>query len=501
MAPDSRRTTPWQVTAIPLQLAATSSLPRGPGAPHAPSVLSTLNPDGTRRWLSPRPSPGRFLTARRIVAWFLILLFTVTPYAKFGDHPLAQLDLAARRLHFFGMTFFPTDTLLLALLMVGIFLTIFLLTALFGRVWCGWACPQTVYLEFIYRPIERFFEGSPGRIQRGFLASSGWGRILKHAAFLLVSIYVAHTFLAWFVGVETLWAWMQHSPLEHPAGFLVMLTVTGLMMLDFCWFREQTCIVACPYGRLQSALLDRHSLIVTYDRNRGEPRGKARRSAPADMPLPVVGDCVDCVKCVTTCPTGIDIRNGLQMECVGCAQCIDACDAVMEKLHRPRGLIRYSSQVAIEGGHRRFLRARVILYPALLAVVFGAFAVGLSRRGPAYVTVLRGLGRPFMEQADGRVTNPVRVKITNRTNTPARYLISAAGVPDAEIVAELNPVEVAPSQAVSTPVTIAVPAAAFESGRCEITLRVEGPDGWARELKYRLMGPTTPHRSSPGGTP
>ncbi|MFN0133952.1 MAG: cytochrome c oxidase accessory protein CcoG [Phycisphaerales bacterium] len=486
------------------------SSPRAPGEP--PRVLATLNDDGSRRWIKPRVSTGRFLTRRRIIAYALILIFTAIPYIKVGGHPLVLLDLPARRFTIFGVTFLPTDTVLLALFMVSVFVGIFLLTALFGRVWCGWACPQTVYMEFVYRPIERLFEGSPGRRRKGFLAESGLGKVLKFAAFFVVSLYLAHTFLAYFVGVDRLAQWVTRSPLEHPAGFMIVAAVTGLMLFDFGYFREQMCLVACPYGRFQSALLDRSSLIVTYDPKRGEPRGKASVSLPVVGEKPR-GDCVDCGLCVATCPTGIDIRNGLQMECVHCAQCIDACDAVMTKLGRPRGLIRYGSQDAIEGKPRRFLRPRVVIYPLALMVVLTALGLGLAARGPADVTVLRGLGRPFTEliQAEGTVAeveNPVRVKIVNRTDSTASFRVEIAGIEGARVASEENPVRVSPRGSKTAPMMLIVPRSAFTGGTVRVTLRFIGEQGVVAERRYTLVGPASsatalpqPARDASGGKP
>lgn len=458
-------------------------------------VLSTLNDDGSRRWIRPRLSAGRFLTRRRVVAWVLILIFTVIPYLRMNGKPLVLLDLSTRRFTLLGHTFLPTDTLLLALLLVGVFVGIFLLTALFGRVWCGWACPQTVYMEFVFRPIERIFEGAPGRA-KGPLAGKAFSKPLKYATYLLVSMYLAHTFLAYFVGVDNLRVWVTQSPLQHPAPFLVMVVVTGLMMFDFAFFREQTCLVACPYGRFQSALLDRDSLIVSYDRKRGEPRGKARR----DVSLKVVegaakqGDCVDCGLCVQTCPTGIDIRDGLQMECVGCTQCIDACDAVMEKLGRPRGLIRYTSQAAVSGEKRRLVRPRVIVYPAILLAVMTAFMVVMSTRGPADVTVLRGVGRPFVELPGGEIANPVKIKIMNRTETAAEYGIAVTGAEGLRLTAEDNPVRVAGGQAKVVVGLVAAPREALIGGEAVIHVEVSTRDGaFKKDVRFRMMGPGTAH--------
>ena len=224
------------------------------------------------------------------------------------------------------------------------------MTALAGRMWCGWMCPQTVYMEFVFRPIERFFDGPPGAGHRpgpkADDAADGWP---STRSIWRSPLYLAHTFLAYFVGVEELARWVRRSPLEHPISFLVMVVVTGLMMFDFSYFREQTCLVACPYGRLQSVMLDRDSLIVSYDPCRGEPRRKLRDRHDGGGAPSGAGDCIDCGLCTDTCPTGIDIRDGLQMECVACTQCIDACDAVMTRIGKPKGLIRLSSQAAIAG--------------------------------------------------------------------------------------------------------------------------------------------------------
>ncbi len=290
-------------------------------------------------------------------------------------------------------------------------------------------------------------------------------------------------FLAYFVSWSKLGTWVFGSPLAHPIGFGVVVLVTAAMMVDFAYFREQICLVACPYGRLQSVLLDRSSMIVSYDRKRGEPRGKRRsppphlaRAAPAaapDIRLPilagegvalasagapvieasaaVLGDCVDCSMCVTTCPTGIDIRDGLQMECIGCAQCIDACDAVMDKVHRPRGLIRYSSQASMEGAKFRLLRPRVLLYPCVILAISALLAYVLINATAADVTVMRGLGQPFGTIPGEQVRNPVRIKILNRLDEPAEFTLSVTGVEGASLKAESLVVRVAPGEMVTVP--------------------------------------------------
>ena len=441
-------------------------------------VLPTLNVDGTRRWLTPHLSRGRFYRWRLVTAWALMALFALLPHARVGGRPAMLLDVVHRRFTLFGTTFYPTETMLLMLLLVGIFVGIFLLTAVLGRVWCGWACPQTVHMEFLYRPIERLFS----RLARGTgaRAAPAW-RALRLAVYLLVSMALAHTFLAYFVGVDALAQWVRRSPVEHPVSFLVMVGTTALMFLDFGYFREQVCMVACPYGRLQSVLLDRRSLIVGYDARRGEPRGKLGH---------VTGDCVDCGACVRTCPTGIDIRDGLQMECIHCTQCIDACDAIMDRVGKPRGLIRYSSRDELAGAPRRILRPRIVLYPALLLLVWGALAWALAYRPNAEVTVLRGLGSPFTVLRSGEISNQIRVKIENHGGETRRYWVELAGAPDLRLVAPENPVTVGPGQQATATLFVLGDAAAFPHGSRPVRFRVTDGAGFTAAPTYRLLGPS-----------
>lgn len=461
-------------------------------------VLSTLNADGSRRWLKPRLSPGKFLTGRRFVAYALILIFTVIPHLRLNSKPLVLLDIIKREFTIFGKTFLPTDTLLLSLLLMIGFLSIFLITAMLGRVWCGWACPQTVYLEFVYRPLERLFEGAPG--SRKKKSQMGLRKVLRFVTYFIVSAFIAHTFLAYFVGTENLRHWIFSSPHEHPIAFMVMAATTGLMLFDFGFFREQVCVVVCPYARLQSALLDRDSMIITYDYNRGEPRGKAKRSkkkleAGQAITLPVVeeldrrGDCIDCTMCVQTCPTGIDIRDGLQLECIGCAQCVDACNTVMEKIGRPLGLIRYSSQRAIEEGKSKLIRPRVIIYPLILAALITAFSIVLLNKNDAEFLLLRERGLPFQTMSSGEVMNQMRVRITNRTSEEAAYAIEIVDQPDLILEVGQNPVTVAPGQQVSERVLIKADPSFFDTSPKTITIRVSDGADFSKEKPFIIHGP------------
>jgi len=449
-------------------------------------VLPTLNEDGSRRWIRPKLSRGPWYARRLAVGWALIVLFTLIPYLKFRGKPLILLDVPHRQFTLAGTTFLPTDSMLLMLLLVGIFVGIFLITAILGRVWCGWACPQTVYMELVYRPIERLIEGNRGRQMKLDREGPDGRRLVKNVVFGFVSLALAHTFLAYFVGVDALLTWMTGPPSQHAGAFLVAAVVTGLMFLDFGVLREQVCLVACPYGRLQSVLLDRRSLIVGYDARRGEPRGLPRERTQAGAGY---GDCIDCSACVITCPTGIDIRDGLQMECIHCTQCIDACDVVMEKTGRPKGLIRYGSRDELEGKPRRILRPRIVIYPLIMLVVWGGLAIALTQRGSADVTVLRGIGAPYGLLPDGQISNQLRIKIVNRSTETRRYAISIADAPDLTLVSPDNPLEVAPGAASTASVFVMGKAGSFPHGLREIDVAVNDGAGFEKKTPYRLLGP------------
>jgi cytochrome c oxidase accessory protein FixG len=450
-------------------------------------VLPTLNADGTRRRIRPRLYRGPRHTARRITAWVLMAVFAGIPWLELGGKPLVLLDLPRREFTLFGRTFLPTDSLLLMLLLLVVFVAIIWTTALVGRAWCGWACPQTVYMEFLFRPIERLFEGKRENQLRLDRTGGGWRRLAKNAVFLLVAFLLANLFLSYFVGVDALLAWTRLSPLEHWTPFVVVAATTALVFFDFAYFREQMCTVVCPYARIQSVLLDRSSLIVGYDRLRGEPRSKGK-------PLQQRGDCIDCGACVAACPTGIDIRDGLQLECIACAQCADACDAIMKRIAKPVGLIRYGSQTTLETQKpTRMLRPRVVIYPVLLAALLVGLIVAGSAPKAAEVTVLRGIGAPFT--TDGElVTGELRVKVQNRGQQSARYRIEVVTTPPVRLIAPENPLEVSAGGQRTTGVFVVAPKRDFVAGRREITVRVSDGAGFSVDAPHRLLGPTAEAR-------
>lgn len=453
-------------------------------------VLATLNVDGSRRWIRPRWTDGRWGRRRRVVAYLLMALFLAVPHLHVNGRPLLLLDVVHREFTVGGVTFLATDTLLLMLLLFSIFIAIFLLTALLGRVWCGWGCPQTVWLEFLFRPIERRLEGGPGGSRR--LDALGWrgqlapARLGKHAIYLAIAVVLGNTFLAYFVGTGQLAQWVRQDPHEHWVPFAIMAITTGLVMFDFAYFREQTCLVACPYGRIQSALLDRQSLLVAYDAARGEPRGHGAPGVRTGL-----GDCVDCGACANACPTGIDIRDGFQLECIHCTQCIDACDAIMARVGRPRGLVRYSSREALEGRPTRWLRPRTVLYPVALAAALTGLGLALRARGTAEVTLLRSAGAaPFLELADGRIENQLEVKVVNRNEAPRSYRIALDGAPGAQLIAPENPMAVAPRGRRTMTIFVLAPRALFSRADLPITLRVTDGASFAQDVPSTLLGPS-----------
>jgi len=464
-------------------------------APPSGRVLPTLNEDGTRRWIRPKPSHGKWWERRRVVAYALMAIFFAAPHLRLFGKPIFLMDLPRRQFTLMGYTFLPTDTLLFMFVLGSGVIGIFLLTAFFGRAWCGWACPQTVYLEYLFRPIGRWFDGGYTG-SRNLDKKGEWftpKRIAKYITFFLLALFVSHTFLAFFVGTDSLYRWVTSSPAAHPTAFFFVVVFTGIVWFNFTYFREQTCLIVCPYGRWQSALIDRQSLIVAYDYVRGEPRAHA--TANRD---PKAGDCIDCGACVQTCPTGIDIRNGLQMECVHCTQCIDACDDVMRRVGKPTGLIRYSSQDEIAGQPRKLLRVRTVLYPVVLAVLLGGLVTALVTKAPADVTVLRAIDAPFTEEADGRISNQIRVKITNRRGTDQQYAIVLEGLegPDltsaeVTVVAPENPLIVQAGATRTTSIFILLPRKAFTNGGRRIRLVFTDSKGYSETVGYGLLGPST----------
>jgi cytochrome c oxidase accessory protein FixG len=413
----------------------------GAAAPEPSS--RALRSDGRREALVPLDVRGRFTSARRVVFAALMLVYLAIPFVVIGGHPSVHLDVPGRRFYLLGGCFNAQDVWMVALLVLAFVFTLLLVTAWRGRLWCGWACPQTVFLEALFRPIERLFEGSRSRRLReaGRARTAGQRARTagKHLTFVALSLLLGHAALIPFVPLGTMPGLFRDGPGAHPVAFGWAMALSALVYLDFAWFREQLCLVLCPYGRLQSVLHDGDSIVIGYDAHRGEPRAPIRRPAlrvvgPQDVAgggNDSAGACIDCKKCVWACPTGIDIRNGFQMECIACAQCIDVCDEVMDKVGRPRGLIRYAAQNTFEGRPTRVLRPRLVIYAALAALAIAAFAASVTLRAPFEANVLRPVGVPWVIEGDG-VRNQIDVHLVNKSPETHHYRLAVEGPPQLE---------------------------------------------------------------------
>lgn len=397
-----------------------------PAAIHVPSrdFVTTINDDGSRYDLHPADVSGRFTSLRRISALGLIAIYLLLPWIPINGYPAVFLDLTARRFHFFGYVLAAQDGWLLFFGVTGIGFSLFFLTALFGRLWCGWACPQTVFLEHVYRRIERWIDGdATARRQLAaapMSAAKAVRRTAKYFLYAVVSLLITHLFLAYFISIPELWSYMHDSPGEHWGSFLFVFVAAAALYFNFAWFREQLCIVICPYGRLQSALTDDNTLVIGYDSKRGEPRGK--------MGTEGAGSCIACNRCYQVCPTGIDIRQGLQMECIGCAACVDACDEIMTKVKRPTGLIRYDSLNGLLGTRTRWLRPRTIFYAVLLLIGAVVATFAFSSVKPANFIIFRMSGSAYYVTPDA-VRNQFMVRVVNKRTEPTNFKLTLKGLP------------------------------------------------------------------------
>jgi len=447
-----------------------------------PQMQSSLRADGSRNWVQPADVQGRFARARKSVFLVLVAIWAIIPWIRIGGRPALMLDVEHRQFFLFGATFNAQDLWLLFFLLTGIGFALVFLTSLLGRVWCGWACPQTVFLEGLFRPVERLIEGPrEARIRRD---KGPWNfdkiarKTLKQVCFILLAAFVAHVFVGYFVSVPRLFAMMKERPSAHPEAFAWAAALTTVFYGNFARFREQLCIGLCPYGRLQSILIDPNSLVVGYDKKRGEPRGKATD--------PDAGACVDCKRCIAVCPTGIDIRNGLQLDCIACTACIDACDEVMVRLHRPKGLVRYDSLNGLAGQPTRMWRPRVWLYLVLGLVGLIVATVATHSRTAFEANLLRVPGMPFLLDGDD-VRNAFTIHLINKQPETAKFLVEPLPAPGVEWVVPMNEPELKGLEGLSVPVTITAKRSEIR-GNFPIRIRVKGPTE-ERIIEGTFVGP------------
>lgn len=376
--------------------------------------VATISKDGNRNWIFPKKPFGRFYNRRTVFSFFLLALMLSGPFMKMNGHPLMLFNVLERKFIIFGIAFWPQDFHLFVLAMLTFIVFIILFTVLFGRLWCGWACPQTIFMEMVFRKIEYMIEGDYMQ-QKALKAESPNPRklrkkILKNSIFFVLSFIIANTFLAYLIGIDELSKMITEGPSENAGTLISLVLFTGVFYGVYIKFREQACIVVCPYGRLQGVLLDKNSVVIAYDYKRGEPRGKMHKGEERKL-----GDCIDCHQCVQVCPTGIDIRNGTQLECVNCTACIDACDSIMDKIEKPRGLVRYTSENAISSGSKFKVTTRIIGYSVLLTILLGVLITLLAIRTDVEATILRTPGMLFQEQEPGKVSNLYNINIVNKT--------------------------------------------------------------------------------------
>ncbi len=445
---------------------------------------SSLNPDGSRAAVQPADVRGKFARARNVTFALLIAFYVALPWIPIHGHPAVFLDIEHREFFLFGASFNAQDIWMMVFVLTGAAFGLVYATALLGRAWCGWACPQTVFLEGIFRKVERLIEGPREKRMRrnagGWTFDRLWRKLLVHTLYLVFAFLLAHVFLSYFVSLRAMFTMMRLAPSEHPEAFAVVGALTLVLYFDFAWFREQFCVVMCPYGRLQSVLLDPHSLVVGYDVKRGEPRGKAKAEGK--------GDCVDCGRCVVVCPTGIDIRNGLQMDCVACTACIDACDEIMVKVNRPTGLIRYDSQDGLVGKPRKILRPRLALYTGLGVAGILAASFAFAGHDPFEANVLRVAGAPYILD-EGNVRNAFNVHLVNKRSDATTFEIIPEPSPGATFIIPLAKITLEPLGSANAPIFVTVAKANYH-GEFPVHVAVRANGAPARALILPFLGPS-----------
>lgn len=458
-----------------------------------PGKLTSVDAHGDRITIIPAEVKGFFRKHRTWTQLVLLAIFLAIPWTEINGHQTILLDIPNRDFALFGMSFKAHDVPLLFFVLAILTLGLAFITSIWGRVWCGWACPQTVFIDAVYRRIEQWTEGNyieRRRLKNGPMNAEKVRKSgLKWVLFVITSSLIAHSFVAYFVGSKSLIKMMQGPPSENLTYFIIVSFFTAITLFDFAWFREQFCVIMCPYGRIQSLLLDQKSLAVVYDVKRGEPR---RGAVPAGQQQ---GDCVSCNRCVQVCPTGIDIRNGLQMECIACTACIDACDEIMTKTNKPKGLIKYDT---LDGSKINYKRPRSVIYFTAIMLLFGGFVYALSTHEPVHFTILRSAGLPYSinQDAEGNeiILNQFKMHIQNQGSQHASYQLS---LPQElidkgyNLTAGENPLPLPVGQSREWFFFIRTPRSEFQTDK--ISIRVSVKDLYGKTKSYertiQLVGP------------
>lgn len=452
--------------------------------------LSNIKDNGGRKWLHPRVVKGSLYRWRTLVAWVLLTALFAGPFLSYDGHPLFMFNVLERQFIFFGVTFWPQDFHLVAIGLIAFIVFVTLFTVVYGRVWCGWACPQTIFMEMVFRKIEIWIEGDHNARKR--LDAAPWTtdkivkKSAKHAIFFLISFAISNTFLAYIIGKDALLQIVTDDPTKHLGGLASILIFTGVFYIVFARLREIVCITICPYGRLQGVLLDKNSIVVAYDDVRGEPRGKIKKSETS--PIQLKGDCIDCALCVQVCPTGIDIRNGTQLECINCTACIDACDDVMDKVGRPRGLIRYDSLLGIKEKKPLRFTGRIMAYSGVLLALIGVLVFLLVSRSDVETTLLRAPGQLYQRESNGMVSNLYTIEMVNKTYRPLSVQFRLSR-PDATI-RMVQPIKNVPANTLAKGVFfILIPEKNIRQNSTKLELEVLSGDKVIERSKTTFLGP------------
>tara|TARA_R110002111_G_scaffold177132_2_gene243077 strand:- start:1714 stop:3138 length:1425 start_codon:yes stop_codon:yes gene_type:complete len=458
--------------------------------------IGTITEEGKRAWVFPKKPSGKFYEYRKYVSYFLLAFLLFSPFIKINGNQFLMFNILERRFNIFGFPFWPQDfhLFVISILIGVVFITLF--TVAFGRVFCGWICPQTIFMEMVFRRIEYWIEGDRGKQIR--LSKQPWNaekirkKGLKSIIFLIISFVIANVFLAYLIGSDKLIRYITDGPLNHVSTLVPLTIFTAVFYFIFAWFREQVCIIACPYGRLQGVLLDTKSIVVAYDHKRGEAEnGRKKFRKNEDREALGHGDCIDCFQCVNVCPTGIDIRNGTQLECVNCTACIDECDHIMESINLPKGLIRYASEDNIEKKAPFKVTARIKGYIAVLAILIGLLTGMLFLRNDVEANVLRLPGQLYEHKENNIISNVFTYKLINKTSSDIENvsfkLLSHTG--ELKLVATSNDF-IVPSQGIAKgTLFIEINNAALSGDRNKIKIGVYKGNELIETTTANFLGP------------
>jgi len=459
-------------------------------------TIGTLDEDGKRKWVYPKKPSGWFYNKRKWVSYILLAILLTSPFIKINGNQLFLFNVLERKFSIFGFAFWPQDFYLVVISMIIGVVFIALFTVAFGRVFCGWICPQTIFMEMVFRRIEYWIEGDRGAQIR--LNKQVWNaekirkKALKWFVFFLISFIIANVFLAYIIGSDQVLAMVKDGPFQHLSTFVALLIFTGVFYFVFVWFREQVCIIACPYGRMQSVLLDDKSIVVAYDYVRGEgTEGRSKFRKNEDRNEKGFGDCIDCSQCVHVCPTGIDIRNGTQLECVNCTACIDACDFMMESVNLPKGLIRFASEVEIAKKEKFKFTPRMKGYASVLFVLMGVLAGMLFLRSDVEVKILRLPGTTF-EHVEENIRNTYTYKIANKTARDYENVTIKIVKPKGTIELVANKKIIVPKEGMSQgTLFIDIPETMLDGYKTEVQIEVYNNEELIDQTKTNFLGPRT----------